>query len=105
MPPPDVLLVGAPSNFIVTIEDAGPAAEKGLVKNDCGWPVMVGCTVAGGVRLIWLYDEYCVLGLSLVEAAGYGPVPTPPVRSKRFCIPLYPCEVESKLSLRPEGDR
>lgn len=54
MPPPDVLLVGAPSSFIVTIEDAGPAAEKGLVKNDWGWPVMVDCTVAGGVRLIWL---------------------------------------------------
>ena len=46
-----------------------------------------------------------MLGLSLVEAAGYGPVPPPPVRSKRFCIPVYPCELESKLSLRPEGDR
>ena len=40
-----------------------------------------------------------------MDAAGYGPVPTPPVRSKRPCKRLYPCEEESRLSRRPEGDR
>jgi hypothetical protein len=39
-----------------------------------------------------------------MDAAGYGPVITPPVRSNWTCDRLYPCEDESKLSRRPEGD-